>query len=95
MPFRRSAPLLKFALFLPLLFALGACSLFHHGKRDTLSTMTVEQLYQRAHDLSQDGNWGTAETVYQKLIARFPYGTYNEQSQIELAYAQYNDDKHD
>jgi outer membrane protein assembly factor BamD len=96
MPFRRSgAQLLKFALLMPLLFAVGACSLFHHGKRDTLNTMTVEQLYQRAHDLSQDGNWGSAETVYQKLIARFPYGAYNEQSQIELAYAQYKDDKPD
>jgi outer membrane protein assembly factor BamD len=95
MPFRRSAPLLKFALLLPLLFAVGACSLFHHGKRDTLNTMTVEQLYQRAHTLSDDGNWGQAQTVYQKLIARFPYGAYNEQSQIELAYAQYKDDKPD
>lgn len=95
MPSRRSASLLKLALLLPLLLALGACSLFHHGKRDTLNNMTVEQLYQRAHTLSQDGNWGSAETVYQKLIARFPYGAYNEQSQIELAYAQYKDDKPD
>lgn len=95
MPSRRLAPLLKFALFLPLLFAFSACSLFHHGKRDTLNTMTVEQLYQRAHDLSQQGNWGSAETVYQKLIARFPYGAYNEQSQIELAYAQYKDGKYE
>lgn len=93
MPFRRFPPLLKLALFLPLLLAIGACSLFHHGQRDTLNNMTVEQLYQRAHGMSQDGNWGAAETVYQKLIARFPYGAYNEQSQIELAYAQYKDDK--
>ena len=95
MPSRRSTPLLKFALLLPLLVALGACSLFHHGKRDKLDNMTVEQLYQRAHELSHDSNWGTAETVYQKLIARFPYGSYNEQSQIELAYAQYKDGKND
>ncbi|TAM99433.1 MAG: tetratricopeptide repeat protein, partial [Rhodanobacteraceae bacterium] len=80
MPSRRSATLLKFALFLPLLLVLGACSIFHHGPRETLDNMTVEQLYQRAHTLSQDGNWGTAQTVYQKLIARFPYGAYNEQS---------------
>jgi outer membrane protein assembly factor BamD len=92
MPFRRPAPL-KFALILPLLLALGACSLFHHGSRETLNTMTVEQLYQRAHSLSEDHNWGNAQTVYQKLIARFPYGAYNEQSQIELAYAQYKDNK--
>ncbi len=95
MPSRRSATLLKFALLLPLLLALGACSLFHRGPRQTLDNMTVEQLYQRAHTLSQDGNWGTAQTVYQKLIARFPYGAYNEQSQIELAYAQYKDGKND
>ncbi|MGH8183613.1 MAG: outer membrane protein assembly factor BamD, partial [Rhodanobacteraceae bacterium] len=93
MPFRRSAPLLKFALLLPLLLAFGACSIFHHHKRDTLNNMSVEQLYQRAHKLSQDSNWGAAEQVYQKLIARFPYGAYNEQSQIELAYAQYKDGK--
>jgi outer membrane protein assembly factor BamD len=95
MPFRRAAPLLKFALFLPLLFAVGACSLFHHGPRETLNNMTVEQLYQRAQTLSGGGNWKAAETVYQKLIARFPYGAYNEQSQIELAYAQYKDGKPD
>jgi outer membrane protein assembly factor BamD len=92
MPFRRPAPL-KFALILPLLLALGACSIFHHGPRQTLNNMTVEQLYQRAHSMSEDGNWSNAEAVYQKLIARFPYGAYNEQSQIELAYAQYKDGK--
>jgi outer membrane protein assembly factor BamD len=91
MPSRRHAPLLKIALFLPLLLAVDACSLFHHGPRETLNNMTVEQLYQRAHKMSQAGNWGSAETTYQKLIARFPYGAYNEQSQIELAYAQYKD----
>ena len=95
MPSRRSATLLKCALLLPLLLALGACSIFHRGSRQTLDNMTVEQLYQRAHSLSQEGNWGTAQTVYQKLIARFPYGAYNEQSQIELAYTQYKDGKND
>lgn len=95
MPSRRQAPLLKIALFLPLLLAVGACSLFHHGPRETLNNMTVEQLYQRAHKMSQDGNWDSAESIYQKLIARFPYGAYNEQSQIELAYAQYKDNKYE
>ena len=95
MPSRRPAPLLKLALLLPLLLALGACSIFHHGPRDTLNNMTVEHLYQRAQKLSHGGNWGAAETVYQKLISRFPYGAYNEQSQIELAYAQYKDGKYE
>jgi outer membrane protein assembly factor BamD len=91
MPSRRHTTLLKFALLVPLLLAVGACSLFHHGTRKTLNNMTVEQLYKRAHTLSQDHNWGAAEKVYQKLIARFPFGAYNEQSQIEMAYAQYKE----
>ncbi|MBS0383274.1 MAG: outer membrane protein assembly factor BamD [Proteobacteria bacterium] len=95
MPSRRSFPLLKIAVLVPLLVALCACSLFHKNKRETLDTMTVEQLYQRAHKLSDASNWSAAQAVYQKLIARFPYGAYNEQSQIELAYAQYKDDKQD
>ncbi|HEX5352716.1 MAG TPA: outer membrane protein assembly factor BamD [Rhodanobacteraceae bacterium] len=85
----------KFALFLPLLLALGACSIFHHRPQQTLDNMTVEQLYKRAHSLLQDTNWLQAEKVYQKLIARFPYGSYNEQSQIELAYTEYKDEKYD
>ena len=95
MPSRRPFPLLKLALLLPLLFAIGACSLFHHGKRETVNNMTVKQLYQRGQQMSQDQNWSQAQAVYTKLIARFPYGAYNEQSQIELAYAQYKDDKFD
>ncbi len=88
--------LLKCLLFTPLLLALGACSLFHRGQtRNTLDTMPVDQLYQKAHQYLMDGNYGAAETAYQKLIARFPYGDYNEQSQIELAYAQYKEDKPD
>ncbi|MGH8111374.1 MAG: outer membrane protein assembly factor BamD [Rhodanobacteraceae bacterium] len=92
---RRYSTFLKLALLVPLLFAVGACSLFHRGPRDTLNNMTVEQMYQRAHKLEQDGNYAGAAPVYQKLIARFPFGAYTEQSQIELAYAQYKDGKPD
>ncbi|MGH8117489.1 MAG: outer membrane protein assembly factor BamD [Rhodanobacteraceae bacterium] len=92
---RRYSTFLKLALLVPLLFAIGACSLFHRGPRDTLNNMTVEQLYQRAHKLEQHGNYAGAAPIYQKLIARFPFGAYTEQSQIELAYAQYKDGKPD
>ncbi|HEX7325461.1 MAG TPA: outer membrane protein assembly factor BamD [Rhodanobacteraceae bacterium] len=93
---QRPASLLKLAALLSLLTVLGGCAIFHHhGPRETLNNMTVEQLYQRAHKLEKDSNWTAAEQVYNKLIARFPYGAYNEQSQIELAYAQYKDEKYD
>jgi outer membrane protein assembly factor BamD len=96
MLFRRYAFVLKLALLVPLVVGMSSCALFHrHHERQTVNNMPVEQLYERGHKLSQDKNWSAAITVYQKLIARFPYGNYNEQSQIELAYAQYKDGKQD
>ena len=77
-----------------LLLALPACSLFH-GKRVNLDTLSVEALYTRANTALKDGNYGAAEQLYDKLIARFPYGDYTEHAQINLAYAQFKDDKPD
>jgi outer membrane protein assembly factor BamD len=84
----------KFAILVPLLLALAACSLFHRGaSKDPGDTLPVDQLYNLATDRLKDGNYGSAETLYERLIARFPYGAYNEQAQINLAYAYYKDDK--
>lgn len=80
--------LLAFVLVLP------ACSLFH-GKRDNFDAMSVEMLYSRATSALKDGNYGAAEQLYNKLIARFPYGPYTERAQINLAYAQFKSDKPD
>lgn len=96
---RRPIPrsLLKLALLAPLLLLLSACSLFHRGgnRQSPEDTLPVDQLYNLATERLQDGNYDAAEKDYQRLIQRFPYGPYNEQAQMDLAYAYYKDDKPD
>ena len=48
-----------------------------------------------AKDALEAGNNGNRIRYDQRLIARFPFGPYTEQAQINLAYAQYKDDKPD
>jgi len=81
---------------LALLVALAGCSLFHRGKKgDPMDTLPVEQLYQQGVDALTAGNNDFAARSFERLIARFPFGPYTEQSQINLAYAQYKNDKPD
>ncbi|MDA3914553.1 outer membrane protein assembly factor BamD [Oleiagrimonas sp.] len=68
---------------------LASCSLFR--TRANYDTLPVAKLYSTAHNALSHGNYANAEKAYQRLIARFPYGKYNEQSQVDLAYAQYKD----
>lgn len=88
-------PVLRIAL-LVLLAAVAGCSLFHRGKKgDPMDTLPVEQLYQKGVDALDAGNNDLATRTFQRLISRFPFGAYTEQSQINLAYAQYKDGKPD
>lgn len=75
---------------LGLALMMSACSIFHH-KRDSIDTMPVDALYRTAHTSLENSDYGAAIKAYQRLIARFPSGPYNEQAQLELAYAQYKD----
>ena len=74
--------------------SLSACSMFGH-KRESIDTMPVEKLYTKAHDDLTNGDYAAAVQDYQRLIARFPSGDYNEQAQLELAYSQYKDNQPD
>jgi outer membrane protein assembly factor BamD len=73
-----------------LLLAASGCSRFKwFDKEDPLETLPVEAMYDEAKGSLQGGNLARANRYYSRLIARFPYGPYTEQSQLELAYAQY------
>lgn len=75
---------------LVLALTLGACSIFHHT-RENIDTMPVGALYAKAHASLVNSDYTAAINAYKRLIARFPSGPYNEQAQLELAYAQYKD----
>jgi len=84
----------KLLIMLCLALLAGGCSMFRH-KGDTIDTMPVEKLYSTAHDSLENSDYAAAEKAYQRLIARFPSGEYNEQAQLDMAYSQYKDNKPD
>ncbi len=88
----RRSGIARFAILLALVALLSACGRW--GKReDPLETLPLEQLYAQAKGSLEKGNVSRAQRVYQRLIARFPYGPYSEQAQIELAYAYFKGNK--
>lgn len=70
---------------------LSACGRW--AKDNKLETLPVDQLYSEAKKALVKGNVNRAQRYYQRLIARFPYGPYTEQAQVELAYAYYKGNK--
>jgi outer membrane protein assembly factor BamD len=78
------------------LLSLSACSLFGDKNReDETQTLSVEQLYEQANAAMQEGNYERAIRFHRALIGRFPFGSYSEQSQLDLAYSQYKRDQDD
>ena len=51
--------------------------------------MSVEKLYAEAKDALDGGQYDLAIKRYETLEARFPYGRYSQQAQLEVAYAYY------
>lgn len=87
-------PVLKVLVVLMLAVSIGACSMFK-SKGDSIDTMPVDALYNNAHNSLENADYAAAAKAYQRLIARFPSGDYNEQAQLELAYSQYKDNEPD
>ena len=87
-------PALKGLVLLLIVTGMSACAMFRH-RGPTIDTMSLPQLYAKAHDAMVHADYSAAEKDYQRLIARFPSGPYNEQAQLDLAYVQYKDNKPD
>ena len=81
---------LKVLAVLLLALSMSACSMFK-SKQQTIDTMPLEMLYDNAHTSLQHADYAAASRAYERLIARFPSGPYNEQAQLDLAYSQYKD----
>ncbi|MDD5242038.1 MAG: outer membrane protein assembly factor BamD [Sulfuricella sp.] len=77
---------LSLALILALL--LTACGLLPEVQDETKG-WSAQKLYTEAKSEAADGNNEKAIQYFEKLEARYPYGRYAQQSQIEVAYAYY------
>lgn len=96
----RSSLWFRIALCLALALALPGCKSvggwFGVDKKEAKTErLEVEELYAHAKQDMLDGDYTRAALYYTRLIARFPFGPYNEQAQLELAYVQYKTGKPD
>jgi outer membrane protein assembly factor BamD len=72
--------------------ALTGCGVF--GKEiDLTEGWSAARLYDEASSELDSGNYTKAVEYYGKLEARFPFGRYAMQSQLDIAYAHYRADE--
>lgn len=70
--------------------AVSGCSFFTGGKQyDQTEGWSASKLYAEAASEMDTGSYKTAIELYEKLEARFPFGRYAMQAQLDLAYAYY------
>ncbi len=65
---------------------LGGCGLLPEVADETAG-WTANKLYAEAKDAMAEGSYDKAVKYFEKLEARFPYGRYAQQAQLEVAYA--------
>jgi len=71
---------------------LSACSWFGE-QEDVTKDWSVSKLYTEASSELNSGSYETAIEYYEKLEARYPFGRYAMQAQLDVAYAYYKADK--
>lgn len=67
------------------LFILTGCA----GRGEGRQELTEARHYQAAHELLEKKSYLTAIDELEELEARFPYGDYTEQAQLDLIYARF------
>jgi outer membrane protein assembly factor BamD len=75
-------------LTLSVVVSLSACSLLPE-KTDETKTWSASKLYSEAMDELNGGTYDKAIQYFEKLESRYPFGTYAQQAQMEIAYAHY------
>lgn len=73
------------------LLQVSACSWFKDPKADDTVGWSAQRLYSEAKDQMSSANFTKAIEFLEKLEARYPYGRYAQQAQIDIAYAYYKD----
>jgi outer membrane protein assembly factor BamD len=85
------------SVLLPLL--LAACAALAAGcgmldrKDDETIGWSAQRLYGEAKDAMSSRDWQKAIKYLEKLEARYPYGRYAQQAQLEVAYAHWKDNE--
>src|SRR5687768_18516351 len=67
---------------------LGACAT---DLQDETVGWSAQRLYGEAKDAMSNKDWPRAIRYLEKLEARYPYGRFAQQAQLEIAYCHYKD----
>jgi outer membrane protein assembly factor BamD len=71
---------------------LAGCGTFKFGEEiDETKDWSVSKLYSEARAELMDRSYAEAIKLYEKLEARYPYGRYAQQAQLEVAYAHFKE----
>ena len=60
---------------------------------DETKDWTPNKLYTEAREAMNSSDWTLAKNYYTKLEARYPFGAYAQQAQLELAYVYFKDEE--
>ncbi|WP_019141115.1 outer membrane protein assembly factor BamD [Noviherbaspirillum massiliense] len=71
-----------------LAISLSGCGVLPE-KMDETRGWSASKLYSEARDELAGGNYDKAIQYFEKLESRYPFGTYAQQAQMEIAYAYY------
>jgi outer membrane protein assembly factor BamD len=82
---------MRSSLALILALCLASCGLLPAQDNDETKGWSANKLYSEAKSNLNEGNYEKAIKLYEKLEARYPYGRYAQQAQLEIAYAYYRD----
>ena len=61
--------------------------------QDETAGWSAQKLYTEAKDNLNEGNYERAVKLFETLEARYPFGRYAQQAQLEVAYAYYKDNE--
>ena len=71
---------------------LGGCGMLD-DKKDETAGWSANKLYGEAKDAISGKDWAKAIKYLEKLEARYPYGRFAQQAQLEIAYCYYKDNE--
>lgn len=67
--------------------------MFSKSDTDEYAGWSAEKFYSEAKKALTEGSYQKAITLYEKLEARYPFGKYATQAQLDVAYAYYKNDE--
>ena len=67
---------------------LAGCGLSPEA-RDETANWSAQRIYAEAKESMADGSYEAAIKLFEKLEARYPYGRYAQQAQLDAAYSYY------